>query len=419
MTGPTYTGTLVGSDGSKLIIRDGELVPADTPPTPPPAPVLVPDGANTVRAAGSSYPLAGVNPTRVDYPGGRGPDELVAYVAPTTVTATNAFGSECTVMAGQVIAAVDRQATKQSTGVIVPVGGVVLSGHGRARDWLNRYAVRGTPISFTTEQPTPPPVPAVPTTGGRTVALYLKDGAGKASDIPAAVTQVRIAFAQGDPPKLTDWGGESTAATIAGLNAWRTTVPGRQVLVSVGGAGGKVNLSNRGGFLAGILAMEQQQGLHLDGIDFDLEGSAVLNPADVVAIVKSAAAGREASFVASFAPPGGNPVGPAIAAAVELHRAGFQVQVGQQLYEGPSYIDVGTALGALGRAVSAGLPPECVLLGTMVGSDSRHWTIDVCEQVLRAAVAKWPTFGGAYLWSERYSEDDEWARRMAAVLASG
>ena len=88
-------------------------VPVD-PPTPPP----IPDDANTVRIGAATYPLAGVNPTRVDFPGGRGRDELVAYQRPVTHTVTNVFGAECTVMAGQVIAAVDRQATGQTTGVI-------------------------------------------------------------------------------------------------------------------------------------------------------------------------------------------------------------------------------------------------------------------------------------------------------------
>ena len=419
MTGEVkYEGTLSGSDGSRLIVRDVEYVPADTTPTPDPTPdpaPSIPDSTNTVTIDGSSYPLAGVNPTRTDYPGGRGPDELVAYVAPVGFTTTNAFGVEASVVAGQVLTVIDREATRQAQGVIVPVGGLVLSGHGRARDWLLAHALKGAAVQLVrgepVAEPDPIPAPSLPA-AGRTVALYLKDGVGRASDIPDAVTQVRIAFAQGDPPRLTEWGGESTGATIAGLNAWRG--PGRQVIVSVGGAGGRVNLGNRGGFLGGILAMEQNLGLQLDGWDVDVEGTS-LPVGDVVAIAKALASGRESTWVTSFVPPGGPPVGPYLEAAVQCHRAGLIVQFGQQLYDAPVSLDA--ALSALARAVTAGLPASRVLIGMMVGSDSRHWTLDMCEQVARAARAKWPDLGGAYLWSERYTEDDEWARRMAAVLA--
>lgn len=153
------------TDAQRLVteLEQGGQPPADPPSDPP---VLVPAGANTVRIGAASYPLAAVNPTRGDYPGGRGPDELVAYIAPVAFTVTNAFGTECTVMAGRVIAAVDREAVKQSTGVIVPTGGVVLSGHGRARAWLNQYAARGAVVEFATvDTPTPTPVPGEPADG--------------------------------------------------------------------------------------------------------------------------------------------------------------------------------------------------------------------------------------------------------------
>ena len=78
----------------------------------------------------------------------------------------------------------------------------------------------------------------------------------------------------------------------------------------------------------------------------------------------------------------------------------------------------GDALAALQRAVAAGLPPSRVLLGTMVGSDYKHWTVDMCVQVARAALKRWPDFGGCYLWSEGdQAEDAEWARRMAEAMA--
>ena len=394
-------------------------VPVD-PPTPPP----IPDDANTVRIGTATYPLAGVNPTRVDFPGGRGRDELVAYQRPVTHTVTNVFGAECTVMAGQVIAAVDRQATGQTTGVIVPVGGYVLSGHGKARDWLLANAVRGarveivhldTPAPVPTPVPVPTPTPTPSTPAGRTVAIYRKDGSGSTAAIPAGVTQFRYSFFQGT--SLVEWGGETVATQAANLGRWLDAGTGRDLLISVGGSKGSVSTSNRGAFLGGFLAAEAQLGSRVTGIDWDLEAAAMVVD-DVVAISKALAEGRKDSYLISFAPPGGPPVAPALQAAVALHQAGYRVQVGSQLYEAPSFITEGDALAALQRAVAAGLPPSRVLLGTMVGSDYKHWTVDMCVQVARAALKRWPDFGGCYLWSEGdQAEDAEWARRMAEAMA--
>jgi len=392
-------------------------VPDPTPvPTPPPSPI--PDDANTVRIGAATYPLAGINPGRLDYPGGRGPDQLVAYRAPVGFTTTNAYGTECTVMAGQVIAVIDREAISQAAGVIVPVGGYVLSGHGKARAWLNEHAVRGARVDVVhtdvpTPTPTPPPVP-VPVQGGRTIATYRKDGSGSTASIPAGINQFRYSFFQNN--QLVEWGGETVATQAANLGQWLDG-GGRQVLISAGGSKGSVNTSNRGAFLGGFLAAEAKLGGRVTGIDWDLEAAAMVVD-DVVAISRALAEGRKDSYLISFAPPGGDPVGPALLAAVALHKAGYRVQVGQQLYEGNVYITESAAIGALRRAVDAGLPPSCVLLGCMVGGDARHWTIPMCVQVARAALAQWEDFGGCYVWSEgNQAQDQAWATAMAAVFA--
>ena len=44
----TFTGNLTGSAGSRLVIRDAELVPATTPDTPPPTPLPPPHGRRRV-----------------------------------------------------------------------------------------------------------------------------------------------------------------------------------------------------------------------------------------------------------------------------------------------------------------------------------------------------------------------------------
>ena len=173
-----------------------------------------------------------------------------------------------------------------------------------------------------------------------------------------------------------------------------------------------MNVANRDAFIGGILEIERT--LNLDGWDVDIEGSS-LPVADVVAAARGLAFGREGSWVTSFVPPGGPPVGPYLDAAVQCYRGGLTVAYGQQAYDAPVSLDA--ALGTIQRAITAGLPERAVGIGMMVGSDSRHWTLDMCEQVLRAAVGRWPGLGSTYLWSEKYTEDDEWARRMAGVFA--
>ena len=52
MSNPTGTGNILFSDGSKLVIRVAELVPADVTPPPPPPPPPPPTGAVLFGAAG-------------------------------------------------------------------------------------------------------------------------------------------------------------------------------------------------------------------------------------------------------------------------------------------------------------------------------------------------------------------------------
>jgi hypothetical protein len=272
-------------------------------------------------------------------------------------------------------------------------------------------------VEFVTAGPTPAPGPAptpTPQQRRRTVAIYRKDGSGTTRNIPAGVNQFLYSFFQNN--RLVEWGGEDIATQARNLGAWMDADTTRDLLIAVGGAKGSVSTSNRGAFLGGYLAAEAQLGNRATGIGWDLEKAAMVVD-DVVAISKALADGRKDRYLIQFSPPGGDPVTPALQAAVALHRAGYRVQFGQQLYEGKVYITEDAAIGALRRAITAGLPPSCVVLGTMVGGDQRHWTIDVCARVLKAALAEWPGFGGAYLWSEgNVAQDDEWARRMAAVL---
>lgn len=383
-----------------------------------PDPVPVPDPApapRAVRIGGATFPVAAVNPaesTSRPYPGGRGVDELVLYQAPTLVTATNQYGTEVEVIGGKVGAVWDRQALGRAPGISVPRGGYILSGHGKARAYLNQNATAQAAVELLTEAPAPEPLPAPPT---RRVAIFRKDGSGTTAQLPAGLTTFIWSFFQQN--RLVEWGGETLATQTANLGRWLDANPSRRLQIAVGGAKGTVSTSNRGAFLEAFLKGERDLGDRCSGIVWDVESSA-LNADDVLAISRSLASGRESWYEIGFTPPGGTPVATYLKAALMCHQAGLKVWFGQQLYESPRYITEADALTSLERAISAGLPPSAVVLGTMVGSDQRHWTIPMCVQVLKAALKRWPDLGGVYLWSEgQEAQDAEWIRQVAAVLS--
>ncbi|HEX5560852.1 MAG TPA: GDSL-type esterase/lipase family protein, partial [Nocardioidaceae bacterium] len=100
----------------------------------------------------ASYPVTGTNIAR-------GVNQLIGYTSPVTVTPTNQWGTEVTVVAGKVSAVNNREATQSLTGTTVPTNGYVLSGHGTAEDWLNANAKVGSAVSFGSAPPTPTPTP--------------------------------------------------------------------------------------------------------------------------------------------------------------------------------------------------------------------------------------------------------------------
>lgn len=372
---------------------------------PVPIPQPVPAVANTVRVAGSSWLLAAVNPTAASnpagagFPGFRGPDQLVAYTTPGIRTGTNRYGAEASV-AGWVVGTVT---IGRDGGITVPAGGVVLSGHGRADAWLQQVCRPGATVEFVhVDAPEPKPVPAA---GGRTLAVYMMDKVGTITQVPSNVTQVRVAFYQGSG--LVEWGGDSPAKTAADLTVWRAARPGRQVLVSIGGSGGSVDM---GRLVDGIRAIEQR--FPIDGIDFDVEGGA-LDVSASVAAARALAAGRESSWVTSFVPPGGPPVAVYLDAAKQCQASGLRVQFGQQLYD--AEVSQSAALGATQRAVAV-LGAPSVLVGMMVASDAKHWTVDQCEANMRAITQRWPDIGGSYVWESSRAGTSDWAARVGAVL---
>jgi hypothetical protein len=225
--------------------------------------------------------------------------------------------------------------------------------------------------------------------------------------LPAEATQMRVAFLQGTD--LVEWRTDTREAIHARVNAWKVGDPDRrQVLLSLGGSGGSVDMSR---LVASVRAVETK--MPLDGIDFDIEGGA-LDVNAAVAAAKALAAGREAAWLTTFTPPGGPPVALYLDAAKRCQEAGLKVQFSQQLYDTP--IDRAAAIRQTSLAIGA-LGEESVLLGCMVGDDpAKYSTVTQWETYLRDIAARWPAFGGAVLWESSRVGTADWARRMAGVL---
>lgn len=374
---------------------------------------------------GSSWPLAGINPTSATnplgaaHPGCRGVDQLVIYQAPLTVTPTNRWGVEVTVnSSGVVVAVSDRERQGLTAGTVIPPGCRVLSGHRAAAEWLRRYAPAGATVTLpdgettpTTPTPTTPtpttPTPTTPTVPrGRTVAIYMMDGLGSIGQIPPECSQVRVAFVQGGG--LVEWGGDSPARTAADLRSWRSGAASREVLPSIGGQGGAVDMATIGATIRRI-----ETAFPCDGIDWDVEASA-LDVSRVVGVSIDLARGRESTWLTAFTPPGGPPVAVYLDAARRCQDAGLRVQFGQQLYD--TRITLDDVLRQTALAV-ARLGERSVVLGCMVGNDpARYSTVTQWESYMRAIRDRWPNIGGAYLWESSRPGTAEWARRIAGVL---
>lgn len=94
----------------------------------------------------ASYKISALNP-KVNssasggfYPGGRGANQLVLYTQKSGLrTGTNEFGAEAIVVDNTVV---------QISGAdsIIPKGGIVISGHGRAKSWMNENLTVGSKI---------------------------------------------------------------------------------------------------------------------------------------------------------------------------------------------------------------------------------------------------------------------------------
>ena len=387
--------------------------------------------AMSVTIGGATQALDGINTARAT-------DQLILYtrLASQTSTPTNRWGTEVVVVSGQVVSVSDRQLT-DAPAVDIPSGGYVLSGHLTSRDWLNANAVVGATVTLSG----PPGASgggsgasgggaggAGGAAGGgagggasstaplgypaKAVAVYhmmwASSGAPALSTLPANVNVVNLAFAQSDPPALVGWSAQGEAAFLAQAAMLRAR--GVRFILSVGGQGGQVNISNRQAFVNGVMAINAK--LPLDGLDWDLEGPA-MSQADVVWIAQELDRLRGPAFAQTMAPNGSN-VSTYLPIAVALHQQGLLDAYGQQFYD--AVVSKEAANGRIDQAIAAGLPESKITVGMMVGSTSVYWTVDQCVTNVTWLKSQHPGLRGGYLWESGRAGTADWASRIGNLL---
>lgn len=361
------------------------------------------------RVGTGSFPLSGTDVQRTA-------DALVRFTSAIgAATPTNVYGAEAVVVGGEVVALHDRQASNAEA-TAVPTDGYVLSGHGTARDWLLRHAVVGAAVTVPSSAPSPPPTTTAddaplgyPSKAVATYHMMWNNGTTPAlSRTPANVNVVNLAFAQGRVPKLPGWGSQSEASFIADARALRAR--GVRIVLSVGGAGGAMQISDREAFVQGVMAINAK--LPLDGLDWDLEG-VPMAAADVLALSARLKELRGERFAITMAPNGSN-IDAYRAIAVQLHAQGDLDMIGQQFYD--AVVAPVDARWRIAQLVSAGIPQDRIGIGMMVGSLDTYWTVDECVAAVTYLKSHFPHLRGGYLWEAGRPGTLDWSQRVGALL---
>ena len=259
-----------------------------------------------------------------------------------------------------------------------------------------------------TTSPAPMPYPA------KAVAVYYMMWSDSPSpalgDLPVGINVLNLAFAQGDPPQLVGWSPAGKATFVAGIKTLRAR--GVRVVLSLGGAGGSINVANRTAFVQGVLAVNAD--VPLDGIDWDLEGQA-MGASDVVAVSAALKQQRGANFAVTMAPNGGN-VDQYITVAQALNSAGALDMIGQQFYD--ATVSVDQADGRINQMIGAGIPENKVSIGMMIANDAQHWTLQQCVTNTQILKSRHPNLRGGYLWESGRAQTAEWVSQVGPILLS-
>jgi hypothetical protein len=246
----------------------------------------------------------------------------------------------------------------------------------------------------------------------KVVALYYmmwsNSGSPRLRSIPAGVNVVNLAFLQGDRPSIVGWGAQGQRSFLADARALRAR--GVRIVASVGGGGGQVNIADRRGFIAGVMALNAK--LPLDGLDWDLERTS-MGASDVVYISKRLKQLRGSAFSITMAPNGSN-IDHYRGVAVQLQRARALNLIGQQFYD--AVVSPQAAKGRIDQLVRAGIPPSRISIGMMVGPTSHYWTVDESVTAVRHIKAAYPGVRGGYLWESSRTGTADWVHRVGALL---
>jgi len=396
---------------------------SSAPTFSPTASVLSAARAKKLKArlviGGSSFAIEGTNIRRKA-------GKLTVSKAPRRATPRTKTGIDVAVSRGRVTA-VKVHTRSNRVGVWVPKGGFAVSGTKKAGSWLRSVArvgarVRYQPVYATTGGVTTSPVSTAGSGGTSSSApmalprkvlavyhmMWSNSGSPQLRSLPAQTNVVNLAFLQGDPPSLVGWGSQSRASFVADAKALRKR--GVRIVASVGGGGGYVKIANRESFVRGVMALNAQ--LPLDGLDWDLEGTA-MGAADVVWISKRLKQLRGNNFAITLAPNGSN-IDQYRAIAVQLQRGNALDMIGQQFYD--AVVSKEAARGRIAQLVRAGIPQSKIGIGMMVGSTGNYWTVAECVAAVRFIKASYPGLRGGYLWEAGRAGTADWANQMSGLL---
>lgn len=241
--------------------------------------------------------------------------------------------------------------------------------------------------------------------------MWSNSGSKPLSQTPANVNVVNMSFAQGDPLSLVGWASDGEAAFVAAAKNLRSR--GVRMVISVGGAGGAVNVSNRQSFVNSVMAINAK--VPLDGLDWDLEGPSLVS-ADVVWIAQELDRLRGANFAQTMAPNGSN-VGQYLPVARALQSAGLLDAYGQQFYD--SDVSKEAALGRVNEAIANGIPENKITIGMMNPPGSvpnGYWSVDTCIANMNWLKLQRPGLRGGYLWEAGRAGAADWATRVGPIL---
>jgi hypothetical protein len=253
------------------------------------------------------------------------------------------------------------------------------------------------------------------------VAVYRKiwSSDGDIATAPANATELRLSFAQGDPPTLGGYGSTGQAAFVANLAQRRQA--GQRIIVSVGGAGGSVNVGNRTAFVNGIKAIHNTlasvSGGGLDGLDWDIEAGSSFPTSDAIAVSLTLKQDLGSQFAIVMAPNGVNKTTYRPAAA-QMHIAGCLDWIGQQYYDAP--VSLSVAMSNIQEYINAGIPASKMGVGMMMppsGASDRHWTLAQCQTNM-AAIKSQYGIRRCYLWTENHQQAAaaQWVAAMRSIV---